>query len=150
MVTMASRWWLFAALTGTLLAGCGLDPTAAADPVEAELNTEFVLPGGQEATIRGEDLRLRFVDVLEDSRCPTQVECFWTGQARIVVDINAAGSNPVSAEFNTNPAPGQNVTTATVGDLTVELRSLEPYPETVEQSIPLGDYQAVLYVVRGG
>lgn len=89
---------------------------------------------------------MKFVNVLEDSRCPTEVECFWTGQARIVVEIAATGGDPVSVEFNTNPAPGQTIATATVSDYTIELLSLEPYPETIEQSIPLGDYRALLYV----
>ena len=49
--------------------------------LEINLNQVFALKGGQEATINGEDLRLRFDEVLEDSRCPKSVECFWTGQA---------------------------------------------------------------------
>ena len=46
-----------------------------AEPTEAGLGRPFVLQGGQQVTITGEDLRLRFAQVLEDSRCPELVEC---------------------------------------------------------------------------
>ena len=74
---------------------------------DPRLDQEFVLRGGQEVNIRGTDLRLHFTDVLEDSRCPKQVECFWTGQARIADQSQSRGQGATTTlEFNTNPAPG--------------------------------------------
>ena len=102
---------------------------AQADPSEHGLNEPFSLGGGQEAAIRGEGLRLQFTEVLEDSRCPKLVACFWTGQARIAVAVEESGSAPTTLVFNTNPAPGQNVQTARVGPYTVDLQALDPYPE---------------------
>jgi len=137
-------WLLIMAL---LLASVGCQSQAAqADPTEAGVEQEFVLHGGQEVTIRGTDLRLRFTDVLEDSRCPTEVECFWTGQARISVEAVLGQSAPTTLEFNTNPAPGQGRMTIDVGDYTVELRSLDPYPKTPDDSPALTDYSATLLV----
>jgi len=43
---------------------------------------------------------------VEDSRCPTQVNCFWTGQARTALDVQPDRSGWTRVEFNTNPAPG--------------------------------------------
>ncbi|RDH75813.1 hypothetical protein DVS77_25375 [Mycolicibacterium moriokaense] len=130
------------------LAGCNPGHRAGAEPVEFAVGQEFSLRGGQEATITGEDLRLRFTDVLEDSRCPTQVECFWTGQARIAVQVEPTGAVPTTVEFNTNPAPGQKVLTADVADHTVSLKSLDPYPRTPDDAIAFQDYRATLVVVR--
>jgi hypothetical protein len=110
------------------------------------LNQEFVLQGEQQAVVGAADLRLRFTGVAEDSRCPTKVECFWTGQARIVIAVQSGRSEPTDVEFNTNPAPGQNRQTVPVGDYVVELKSLDPYPETPDESIPLADYRATLLV----
>jgi len=93
-----------------------------------------------------EKLRLRFADVLEDSRCPTEVECFWTGQARIAIEVQPDGSGPTAVQFNTNPAPGQTVNTATVGRYTIELRSLDPYPQTPDDPIRFESYRATLMV----
>ena len=95
--------------------------------------------------ISGESLGLRFTDVLEDSRCPTQVECFWTGQARIAVLVQPTGNPSTTVNFNTNPASGQNVQTARVDDYTIDLKSLDPYPQTPE-SISFEDYRAKLLV----
>jgi hypothetical protein len=127
------------------LAGCQ-SHAAQADPIEARLDQEFVLHGGQEVTISGADLRLRFTDVLEDSRCPTEVECFWTGQARIAVDAEQGQGGPTPVEFNTNPAPGQGRLTTEVGDDIVELKSLDPYPKTPDDSPALTEYSATLLV----
>ena len=66
---------------------------ADAAPAEYRLNEAFALGGGQQASITGEDLSLRFTDVLEDSRCPTRVDCVWlTGQARIAVLVQGENS----------------------------------------------------------
>jgi hypothetical protein len=48
--------------------------------------------------------------------------------------------------FNTNPAPGQNVLTAEVAEYVIKLVSLEPYPQTPEDVIPLEQYRATLEV----
>lgn len=114
--------------------------------MEAGLDQEFALHGGQQVTIRGADLRLRFADVLEDSRCPTEVECFWTGQARIAVDAELVQGAPTTLEFNTNPAPGQGRLTNDVGGYTIELKALDPYPKTPDASPELTDYSATLSV----
>jgi len=128
-----------------VLSGCQ-SHAAQADPIEAALDQDFVLQGGQEVTIRGADLRLRFTDVLEDSRCPTDVECFWTGQARISLDAEVGQDPPTSLEFNTNPAPGQGKLTNDVGGYTIELKALDPYPKTPDHSPALTDYSATLLV----
>jgi hypothetical protein len=143
----ASRWFIVAVLTLAMTA-CQASRKAEADPVEFALGQQFPLGGGQEATIAGENLRVRFTDVLEDSRCPTEVECFWTGQARIAVAVEPAGRAATTVDFNTNPAPGQNVQTADVDGSTVELKSLEPYPRTPDNGVALEDYTATLVVRR--
>ena len=143
------RLWLLVALAVAMV-GCQVTREAEADPVEFALNQEFTLRGGQEAVISGENLRLRFTDVLEDSRCPTEVECFWTGQARIAVLVEPAGSPSTTVDFNTNPAPGQNVQNVNVDDYTISLKSLDPYPRTPDESIALDEYSATMSVQKGG
>ena len=146
---MRTAWrWPVVAILAVALMGCQVSRKAGADPVEFALGQEFALSGGQEATINGENLHLRFADVLEDSRCPTEVECFWTGQARIAVAVEPAGRAATTADFNTNPAPGQTVQSVEVDGYTVELKSLDPYPRTPDDGIALEDYKATLLVRR--
>lgn len=138
-----------AATIGLVVVGCGVSQKAEAEPIESGLDEVFTLRGGQDATIGDEGLGLRFDRVLEDSRCPTQVECFWTGQARIALLVSPVNGEPATVEFNTNPAPGQNVQTVQAGAYTLDLKSLDPYPETPDQSIPLDEYRATLIVQKG-
>ena len=39
-------------------------------------------------TIVARDVILKFVEVLEDSRCPKDVDCVWAGQARVHVTVS--------------------------------------------------------------
>ncbi|MFG1931855.1 hypothetical protein ACGFK1_14565 [Mycobacterium sp. NPDC048908] len=126
--------------------GCHAAEPARAEGPGAALNHPFSLGGGQEALIPSDKLRLTFTDVLEDSRCPTQVECFWTGQARIAVSVQPDGAGATNVEFNTNPAPGQTVKEATVGNYRIELQALDPYPRTPDDPIEFADYHATLVV----
>jgi hypothetical protein len=55
----------------------------------------FRMPGnvtarlGQEVQVGG--LRVRPLQVLEDSRCPTDVDCIWAGRIRVKVAVSGAG-----------------------------------------------------------
>jgi hypothetical protein len=134
----------FVILAALALTNCQV---AQADSTAYGLDEPFSLGGGQEAAIRGEPLRLRFTEVLEDSRCPTQVACFWTGQARVAVAVQQSDGAPTTLEFNTNPAPGQNVQTARVGPYAVDLAALDPYPQR-PGPMAFGDYRATMTVRR--
>lgn len=147
MRTVFRRALLITALALALVA-CQMSREADADPDEFTLGQEFVLGGGQEAVFSGNDLSVRFSELLEDSRCPTEVECFWTGQARIAVIVKPTGRPSTTAYFNTNPTPGENVHTVRAGEYSVELRKLEPYPRTPEDPISFEDYRATLFVGR--
>lgn len=141
-------WLLALVLVGLVGVGCHGGQQARADTVDARLDRPFVLSGGQQAAITGEPLRLRFTEVPEDSRCPTEVECFWTGQARIVVVVDDGRAGEQTIEFNTNPAPGQNRQTVQAGSYEITLQALDPYPRTPDDVPPLSEYRATL-LVRG-
>ena len=146
---MRTAWrWLVVALLAVALMACQVSRKAEADPVEYTLGQEVSLRGGQEATISGENLRLRFTDVLEEERCPTEVECFWTGQARIAVAVERAGRAATRVDFNANPAPGKNVQAVDLDDYSIALKSLDPYPRTPDDGITFEDYTATLVVQR--
>ena len=145
-----TRFWGFSrplVVLGVALAvGCS-PGQARPDTAAAQLGHEFVLGGGQDAVVEGTGLRLKFDRVLDDSRCPKRVSCVWTGAARIAVIATPDGQQPTTLEFDTNPAPGQTHMIEKVGGYTVELRSLDPYPET-PGTIPLQDYRATMLVGR--
>ena len=49
---------------------------------------------GQAAEVNG--LRLRPLEVLEDSRCPARVQCVWAGQVRIRVAVGSPTGGEIS------------------------------------------------------
>ena len=128
-----------------LLASCLLAATTCGErsPVgpTASLNQPFTLPRGETASITGTSVRLRFVEVIGDSRCPADVVCIQGGDA--IVHVRAFdGSTAADYALHTgDSARGA----ATHRQLRVELVQLEPYPFSTR---PIGqdDYRATLMV----
>lgn len=104
------------------------------------LDHQLVLAPGQ--TVRVDSaLRLRFVAVVGDSRCPGDALCITGGDAIVRIDITAAG---LSAERDLHTGDMQPVTHQGVR---VELVSLDPYPFASRPFDP-SEYRATLRVVR--
>src|SRR3989337_1626269 len=58
--------------------------------LEANLDSEFLLQVNQSAEIKSEDMKIIFLNVTSDSRCPSDVTCIWQGQAAIELDVRNA------------------------------------------------------------
>jgi hypothetical protein len=58
---------------------------------------------GQAAEVNG--LRLRPLEVLEDSRCPARVQCVWAGQVRLLVAVGSPGGGEISRHELTQGKP---------------------------------------------
>ena len=56
------------------------------------IGEEFSLHIGESASVRGEELQVRFLEVTEDSRCPRGVTCIWEGRVSCLVEITYRGS----------------------------------------------------------
>jgi hypothetical protein len=55
-----------------------------------------------EANLSG--VRVKFVDLMEDSRCPTDTQCIWAGNAKLKVQLSKNGKTKV-VEMNTGMEP---------------------------------------------
>lgn len=107
---------------------------------------EFSLALGKKTSIPSEDLTLQFLGVLVDDRCPTQVECEYTGQAIVEIEVGKANRDSVLLEFNTNPMPDINLQSIAEFGYMFELVRLDPYPEHIANPIRAEDYRAVMVV----
>lgn len=126
-----------------LIAAVVVFASGASRPVPT-LGVEFRLAPGESVTLESTTLRLRFDRVVQDSRCPTDVECFWAGDA-VVALFAREGKDPERRyELHTNLA-GQD--TAVHGRYRLRLVRLDPYPAHVNEK-PGPDYRAVLVVTR--
>jgi hypothetical protein len=88
--------------------------------VRSELNEEFRIRAGQSAQV--DDLRLRFLRVTEDSRCPINARCVRAGSAKVAVELRAPGTAPEQAVLQTPDTP----TNATYGPYEIEVLDLQP------------------------
>jgi hypothetical protein len=63
------------------------------DNSQVRLSEEFCLSIGQHAFITGENLEVRFKEVIEDSRCPRGVTCIWAGRVTCMIELTHASSS---------------------------------------------------------
>ena len=111
-------------------------------------------PGSRDATIVVQfgntnqvntDLRVSFVQVVEDSRCPASVACVWRGNGAIRLDITTGGGAQ-SATLNT--AGGTTFPReASLAGYTFTLVNLDPQRQTPDP-IPVQQYRATIRVTR--
>lgn len=131
----------------SILAVAGLFSAAlvyAQGNVSAELDKPFELKFSQEAIIDSENISIRFINFIQDSRCPSDVVCIWEGQAtiRVSVEVDGTDAGQYMLTIGADPSPS-----AAFGQYSVTLLGLEPYPvSTVETD--RSDYVATLVVSK--
>ena len=120
------------ALVLALASGCSSSqpaPGSASQETQTATTGEpFVLAQGNAVQVAGHSLR--FVDVVEDSRCPTGVTCVWGGRAKVRLSASDPDGNEAS-QVLTLAYDGMTTDESpewTVGGVVVELLALNPYP----------------------
>jgi len=119
-----------------MLSGCD-NPVA----VNVKLNEEFKLKVGQNAKLQNESLRIKFVAVTEDSRCPLIYRCDSPGNAAVALTIQKDNYVPAIDTLNTYSYPRTNWYLG----YKIDLAELEPYPQDYTP-IPKLDYVATFVI----
>ena len=91
------------------------------------MDQEFELAPGQSALVGSEPLKVTFLSVADDSRCPTDVQCVWEGDAVARVSVSIGRQEPTSYELHTNTG---FATQATHGAYRVRLAAVAPAPRS--------------------
>ena len=91
--------------------------------IAAPLSTEVVLGKPffvalQKSTTLPDELKVTFVRVVEDSRCPQDVDCVWSGQATVLVRLEKAGRKLGDVELTVQ---GSNYVSE------MSIREIKPY-----------------------
>lgn len=108
-----------------------------------QVQHEFDLKAGSQAIVKEAGLKITFVELVEDSRCPEGVNCVWAGIGKIRVTVKKSNHKPVSFELNTMPGPMSFV----YKGYEIALVKLAPYPKyNVETN--KRDYVATFKVYR--
>ena len=116
------------------VAGCAASPSSTGG---VPLGSEFGLKPGGTAEVQSTGLRVTFLGVRSDSRCPADVLCIQAGDAVVGLRVGTA-----EVELRSNSAPE-----AAVGVYNIRVQRVEPYVYTSRPIAP-NDYRAVLVVTR--
>ena len=92
----------------------------------------------QAVNIDGEQIVL--TEVLEDSRCPKNVECVWAGQAKVVIEITSETGKRLTKEIILKGSP---VSLEGSDGTQFVIRGLKPHPKT-SQKIDPADYHLLV------
>lgn len=115
-------------------------------PVNASLGEPVELHIGQEARVASESLTLLFDSVLEDSRCPEDLQCVWAGNAKVRIEATKAPHTRETLHLNT----GLDLSTGEAGPLrsflNYEIELLNLAPGTADRPIAPERYVARLIV----
>jgi hypothetical protein len=103
------------------------------------LNVIFELKSQQYAEIPEEHLRITFLEVSEDSRCPADVTCVWAGMVNLKFNISQDQEKEITLSSN-------NITTV-FDKYQIQLIDVKPYPVSTK-TIKAEDYIAILKVTK--
>jgi len=116
-------------------------------PAFAHQEDKITLRVGQQKSAMRGDLKIKFVRVLEDSRCPRDVNCIWAGNAKVELKVTGPDGNTKTIVVNTmgnltnGPSGGQFDTYA------INLVGLTPQPVS-GRKLSSRDYRLALEVRR--
>jgi hypothetical protein len=98
---------------------------------------------GQQKSMSNGKVRVKFISVTEDSRCPENAKCVWAGNAKVKVQVIVRGGETKIFELNTNGGDKAGQADA----YRIELVSLTPGRRT-NRKIRQNDYRATFSIVR--
>ena len=108
----------------------------------AQKPEKLTLGYGKQKTAGNTGLTVKFVSVVEDSRCPVGVDCIWAGNAKITVKVtDERGSKLMTMNTTAGPQGDQ------YGGWAIRLVSLTPQPPQ-HGKITAARYTAVFSIER--
>ena len=93
--------------------------------VEAQTRQQQKIQIHKQKRFSRSNLTVKFVSLVEDSRCPIGTNCIWAGNAKIKVEVSNRGRNKQTFEINTNVGPKG----ATYNGYQIELVAFTPVPK---------------------
>jgi hypothetical protein len=132
-----------ATLAALIAASCG-GHLSGASSVRVQLGREFTVSVGQSVLVGDTGLRVAVRAVANDSRCPTDVQCVWEGDATVAIEVTSTSGGSASFELHTS---GRFTREATHQAYRVALVRLDPSPHTGVTLTP-SDYRVTFLVAR--
>lgn len=112
--------------------------------IYADFGNQFNLKVNQSAIINSGEVKVTFLEVTEDSRCPSDLNCFWAGQIQVAVNILVNGHNLGTLHL-VNNASRKDLSIKKIKKYLIEFVKAEPYPKN-NQEIEFSGYIITLAV----
>ena len=110
----------------------------------AQIPGKVTLHPGESASDANGSIKITFIEVLEDSRCPADVMCIWAGQVNVLIEV-AYGTEIQQYTLTGHTLLEGDVNSITVGEHTITLVQVDPYPLASQPTEP-ADYQVTLTI----
>jgi len=97
---------------------------------------------GENKFLKEFDMNVTFKGISEDSRCPKDVQCIWSGVAVAQVEVMGTTTRPMILNLASIENAGRNYhKSANFNGYTITLKQVNPYPESSKGTAPLkGNY----------
>jgi hypothetical protein len=95
---------------------------------EVAKTPQIVFKIGLGTTVTNDGVKIQFEEVLEDSRCPANVQCVWAGQARVKVNISGPDMPEEALELIVGKKDKDVL--CILDGYVMKAMSLAPYPDT--------------------
>lgn len=92
--------------------------------VQAKSNQKVVVKINEQKTVAKTKLTIKFVELVEDSRCPTDAQCIQAGSVRIKIEVK----NGKGAAKTFELAIGAKPESIAFAGYTIKLTDLNPHP----------------------
>lgn len=86
-----------------------------------------VLRAGETASNDDGSVKITFIEVVEDSRCATGVECVWAGQVKVLLEV-ALGTEIQQYTLTTGTLLEGDTDSIIIGGYNITLTQVDPYP----------------------
>lgn len=133
-----------------------LGPIMPVGKIDVALGQPFSLSLGQMARLPDHALALTFEQVTEDSRCPTDVMCAWSGAVKVQMvaempsqaaqTLILGGGTDVEGNVYPKEAGPAGPSSVWLQGYSIELTRVTPYPIKASETVPLSDYRLTLLV----
>lgn len=120
-----------------------VSPTASGAPL-GDTRTVTLAPGETTAPL-GDAFLVSFTRVLNDSRCPIDVMCVWSGNAAVEIGVGSSRATMHADTLNTAVQPHETIW----GSYRITVLELAPMPRS-GTPIPADGYRLTLRVQRFG
>lgn len=92
-------------------------------------------------TVKMKNVAIKFVDVLEDSRCPKFTDCIWAGRVKALVEVTANGTTEQQTLIFGAVKPGEEANTNLYNTADFSINAIEVNPEaTIETNADDREY----------